>query len=248
MEAAFNAGVSGYIVWDKIMASSASTWNIENDETLGYGAYGYISSGQKYQDPALCVINSFAEVWLIGEAPETVPSAEACNKQVPVPGAVDHFAFVDGTTEGWGGEWKTTPGTWGDLGTTYSSSFNHGEMYPESGALKITVGGAPLDTREGIEVRTIEGTEFNPHSEMEVNADSVALLTAGGTVSMWLDNQAKGTCASELEVTPVLRVNKGWYSVEKGLEKLAAGKWTQLKIEVPSEIEVRSKAKSRNSR
>lgn len=245
MEAAFNAGASGYIVWDKILASSASAWNVENDETLGYGAYGYISGGQKHQDPALCIINSLAETWLIGDAPITVPSTEACDKQVSVPGAVDHFAFVDGTTEGWGGEWKTTPGVWGDLGTTYSSSFNHGELYPESGALKITVGGAPLDTREGIEIRTIEGTEFNPHSEMEVNADSVALLTPGGTVSMWLDNQAAAkACATELKVTPVLRVNKGWYPVEKGLESLPAGKWTQLTIEVPTEVEVTVEGKA----
>jgi hypothetical protein len=235
MEAAFNAGASGYIVWDKIMASSASKWNIENDETLGYGAYGYLNEGQKHQDPSLCVINSFAEVWLIGEAPETVPSAEACDKQVAVPGSVDHFAFVDGTAEGWGGEWKTTPGTWGDLGTTYSSSFNHGELYSESGSLKITVGGGPLDTREGLFIAKIEGTEFNPHSEMEVNADSVALLTPGATVSMWLNNQAKGLCASDIEVTPMLRVNKGWDEAEGSLEKLPSGKWKKLTIEVPPE-------------
>ena len=243
MEAAFNAGVSGYIVWDKVMASSASKWNVENDETLGYGAYGYSSAGLKHQDPALCVIDSFAEAWLIGQAPVTVPSAEACDKQVAVPGPADHYAFVDGTNEGWGGEWKTTPGVWGDLGTEYSSSFDHGESGVGSGSLKITIGGAPLDTREGIEVKTIEGVEFNPHSVMEVNSDSVALLTPGASVSMWLDNQGKEPCGKEMQVTPMLRVNKGWNVVERTVESIAVGSWKQLKIEVPTEIEVEIEGK-----
>jgi hypothetical protein len=221
--AAFDNGVSGYLAWDKIMASSASNWNEKNDQTLGYGAYGVGSS----QDPALCVMKAFTPSaasdpggqWAPGEPP---PSAASPCESWPVsdPGRVDHFSFVDGTTEGWGRN-----SGWGDLGATAVTSFGR----TDSDSLKLSIGTGTLDG--GDYTTTIDGHEYNPYSEDEVESDSVALLEPGSTVTMWVYRPSI-TC-SGVEVKPVLRVNSGWDAVFGEDVHISTDTWQELSITVP---------------
>jgi hypothetical protein len=240
MAAAFTAGVAGYILWDKIMASSSSAWNIENDQALGYGSYGTgPPQGAGTQDPSLCVFKDFTTLgsWTVGSSPPS--AANACsNWPVPVPGPVDHYAFVDGTTEGWG----INAGGWGDLGVAYSSSYNHSGS---SGSLKVTIAGNPnLDTSNGIQVAP-GSPDFNPYSEIEVESASAALLTPGSVVTMYVYNATSG--CSNLGVKPVLRLSDanaspsnpsdlGWVD-DSGTEVYpSTGGWTELTITVPTDI------------
>src|ERR1700691_381375 len=97
----FDAGVSGYILWDMIEASSDSTWNQLNDQTLGYGTYGVYTEKEQHQDPTMCVVKAFGkgESWTLGSAPPLVKSEPSyCDEQVGGnPGPVDHYKFEDGT-------------------------------------------------------------------------------------------------------------------------------------------------------
>ncbi len=150
-----NAGVSGYVLWDKIMAGSDSAWNKVNDETLGYGAYGLRADGVRHQDPALCVVQEVAGSWHLGDAPPDVASQAACDARIPPAGPANHYGFVDGTTEGW-----STDNTWGDL-TVSTATGNAPPGHPSSDtakhALKLTI-----------------GSDQSP--AIEVESDSVALL------------------------------------------------------------------------
>lgn len=229
----FNSGVSGYVLWDKIMASSDSAWNVANDETLGYGAYGIGGSGgTKSQDPAVCVLRGYATAWTLGEPPLSASgSCGASAWPVAIPGPADHYAFVDGTPESWG----KNAGGWGNLGTAYSGAADHGNAGagPTGGVLDISVGTGPVDT--GSTTVTFGTDKYNPYSEIEVESDSVALLVPGSTVSFWVNNRATGSCTSQLQVRPVLRLNGNWDSVRPvAAVTMAASTWQQVSFTVPA--------------
>ncbi|MCJ1715116.1 hypothetical protein [Curtobacterium sp. VKM Ac-2922] len=225
LAAAFNDGVAGYVLWDKIMASSASTWNVANDQALGYGSYGSgTAQGAGSQDPALCVVKDFTASgsWSQG-SPGPAANSACSHWDVPVPGPTNHYSFIDGTAEGWGKNQG-----WGDLGVAADTTQTH--TGSGSGSLKITVAGNPtLDTSTTVAPGT---PKFNPYSEIEVESASVALLTPGSTVTMWV-NEGSNTCQG-LSFKPVLRLNSGWdYSAGTSVQA-SIGSWTALQITVPS--------------
>lgn len=225
LAAAFNDGVAGYVLWDKIMASSTSAWNVANDQALGYGSYGSgAAQGAGSQDPALCVVKDFTTSgsWAQG-SPGPAASTACSNWGVAVPGATNHYSFIDGTTEGWGKNQG-----WGDLGVAADTTQTH--TGAGSGSLKITVAGNPtLDTSTTV---APGNPKFNPYSEIEVESASVALLTPGSTITMWVNEGAK-TCQG-LSFKPVLRLNSGWDYAAGSSVQGSIGSWTALQITVPS--------------
>jgi hypothetical protein len=253
----FDAGVSGYILWDSIEASSDSVWNQLNDQTLGYGAYGIYTETEKHQDPALCVVKAFGkgDEWTLGNAPAVVKQEPSyCDGQVGNPGAVDHYKFEDETTEGWSGyNPKLDPSPWGDLGVSFSSKYHHTSG---DGSLQLTVGGdSNLDCEEEKGKCTIPSVEYEPHkyynpySDVEVASDAVGLLAPGDKIAMYVYNPAGEICSTEtenekkekelgVEVKPILRVNKEWNTVYGSKDVvLPTNTWTKLEVEVKKEME-----------
>jgi hypothetical protein len=251
----FDAGVSGYILWDAIEASSDSVWNQLNDQTLGYGAYGIYTEKEKHQDPALCVVKAFGkgDTWTLGSAPPVVkPEPSYCDGQVGNPGAIDHYKFEDGTAEGWSGyNPELNPSPWGDLGVAYSSKYSH---TTGDGSLQLTVGGGKevecekMETKCTVTAVEIEGHKYNPYSDVEVSSDAVGLLAPGDKVAMYVYNPAGEICSKEtengkkekelgVEAKLVLRVNKEWNTVYSGEDKaLPENAWTKLEVEVKEEM------------
>jgi hypothetical protein len=206
----FNAGVAGYVLWDKIQAGSDSSWNKSDDETLGYGSYGVRTSGVRHQDPSICIVQDVANGWVLGDAPPDVPSQSQCDAQVPPPSQTDHYAFVDGTSEGW-----SIANTWGDL--TVSTATGHApDIHPASDsanhALKLTIGS-------------------NQTPAVEIESDSVALLQPGDTISMWVYRPG----SANVGVSPLLRLGNGWTSCPGQEVRIPNdGHWHLLTMTVPT--------------
>lgn len=206
-----NAGVAGYVLWDKIMAGSDSEWNAANDEGLGFGAYGYRTNSVRHQDPTHCVLQDLASQWMLGDSPPSVASEATCDTQVPLAGPAIHYAFVDGTDEGWSNQY-----TWGDLTTsvvTGNAPSGHPATDPTKHALRITIGS-------------------NMSPAIEVESDSVGLLQPGDTVSMWI---YRPTATPNIHFSPMLRLGSGWTACPgKPVRVAADGKWHKLTMKVPS--------------
>lgn len=207
-----NAGVSGYVLWDKIMAGADSAWNKKNDETLGFGAYGVRTSGTRHQDPSLCVLRTLAsDDWNLGAAPPDAPSQASCDSSIPVPAPADHYAFVDGTTEGW-----STENAWGDLTlstVTGNAPSVHPASDPANHALKLTI-----------------HSEYTP--AVEVESDSVALLQPGDEISMWV-RRASGS--ANVGVSPLLRLGDGWEPCPGTEVRMPSdGSWRKITMTIPS--------------
>jgi hypothetical protein len=213
----FNAGVSGYVLWDKIMAGSDSSWNVENDETLGFGSYGFRNGGVKYQDRSSCVMGVIAYSWQLGWLPPAVPSQEDCDLMVPVAGSAAHYSFVDGTTEGW-----STENTWGYLEVDTQTG-TAPSVHPSSDAAKHAL---------RLTLHTGSPAQYTP--AVEVESDSVALLQPGDTVSMWVYRPV--TTTADVGFSVMLRLGNDWNPCVGPTERVTAGSWEQISMSVPTNL------------